>query len=148
MGTIYAFQKDHYFEVHHCEFTTYTTDDGETLGKKVNQWSPSGGYGIQFDSIEEAMNYYLVSPFPNNPRQWIYDTNHFLIISEVLSSRICECYPGDGFAKAPTKVEMRKFEQGKQELYIVQFSMALQEVDISDVSVESAKAEGITPLSL
>lgn len=144
----YEFQQDHYFQVHHCEFTTYATDDGETLGDVVAHWSPTGGYNGKYSSITEAMNYYLGSPFPKDPQQWVYDTNRFLVISEVLSSRICECYAKDGFAKKPTRAEMTRFEQGKQELYIVQFSMALQEVNIRDVGAEAAKAEGIIPLSL
>ena len=145
MGTIYTFQKDHYFAVHHCEFITYATDDGETLGDIVYRWSASSETTM-FDSIPEAMNKYLFKPFPSNPRQWIYDINRFLIISEVLSSKVCMSYKDP--AKSPTKTDLRRFEQGNQELYIVQCSMALQEVIISDVSAESAKAEGITPLSL
>ena len=144
----YKFLQNHYFQVQYCEFTTYTTDDGETLGNIVAQWSPTDSHHSQYPSIIEAMNYYLDPPFPKDPQQWVYDTNCFLVISEVLSSRICEGYPKDGFAKRPTKAEMSRFEQGKQELYIVQFSMALQEVNTSDLSIEAAKAEGIIPLSL
>ena len=146
MATRYLFQKDHYFQVHHCEFTTYTTTDGETLGSVVAEWSPTGSYGVQFDSIVDAMNKYLIAPFPNNPRQWYYDSNTFMVTAEVLSSKICGSYAKNDFAKAPTKSEINKFEQGKQELYIVQFSMALQEVDIQDISAASAKAEGIVTL--
>ena len=145
----YKFQQNHYFQVQHCEFTTYTTDDGETLGKVMARWSPTGGYNSQYSSITEAMNYYLIAPFPKNPRQWIYDITHNLMISEVLSSNICTSYAANGgFAKQPTKLELRLFEHGKQDLYIVQFSMAIQEVTIGDVSEETAKAEGIGPLSL
>lgn len=148
MATRYAFQNDHYFAVHHCDFTTYTTDDGETLGDVVDRWSPSGGYGISYQSIEDAMNHYLIAPFSSNPAQWVYDINQGLIIAEVLSSRICKAYVKNDFAKLPTKSEMARFEQGKQELYIVQFSMALQEVNIQDITEESARAIGITSVSL
>lgn len=146
MATRYLFQADHYFQVHHCEFTTYTTTDGETLGSVVARWSPTGGYGSQFDSIVDAMNKYLIAPFPKNPHQWYYDSNTFTVVTEVLSSRICGSYAKDDFAKIPTKSEIIKFEQGKQELYIVQFSMALQEVEIQDLSAASAKSEGIVTL--
>lgn len=146
MATRYLFQTDHYFQVHHCEFTTYTTTDGETLGSVVARWSPTGGYGSQFDSITDAMNKYLIAPFPKNPRQWYYDSNTFTVGTDVLSSRICGSYAKDDFAKIPTKSEITKFEQGKQELYIVQFSMALQEVEIQDLSAASAKSEGIATL--
>ena len=146
MATRYVFQNDHYFVVHHCEFTTYTTTDGYTLGAVVARWSPTGGYGTQHNSIVDAMNKYLLPPFPNNPRQWYYDTNTYTIATGVLSSTICGSYAHGDFAKKPTKSEMDKFEQGKKDLYIVEFTMALQEVDIKDVTIDTAKAEGITPL--
>ena len=148
MATRYLFQTSHYFSIHHCEFTTYTTEDGETLGSVVSRWSPTGGYNGQYQSIEEAMNHFLGEPFPKNPRQWIYDTTQGLLIAETLSSIPCESYAKGDFAKLPTKPELKRAEQGKQPLYIVQFSMALQEVDIQDVSTESVKAAGITPLAL
>ena len=145
MATQYIFQKDHYFRVYLCEFVTYTTPDGETLGDVVDRWSPAG-YGDHYDSITDAMNKFLLPPFSNNPRQWYYDSTNFTVVAETLSSRICENYATDAFAKCPTKSEMTKFEQGKQELYIVQFQMVLQEVLIQDLSADAAKSEGITPL--
>ena len=148
MATRYPFQNTHYFAIHHCEFTTYTTEDGETLGSIVSRWSPTGGYNAQYQSIEDAMNHYLFAPFSNNPRQWVYDITQGLLIAETLSSVSCKSYAKGDFAKSPTKSELKKAEQGRQPLYVVQFSMALQEVDIHDVSEESVKAVGITPLSL
>lgn len=145
MPTQYVFQKDHYFKIYLCEFVTYTTPDGETLGDVVDRWSPTG-YGSQYDSITEAMNRYLLAPFSKDPRNWYYDSTNFTVIAETLSSRICENYAKDAFAKRPTKSEMTKFERGQQELYIVQFQMTLQEVVIQDLSAEVARSEGITPL--
>lgn len=147
MANKYPFQQYNYFEVHHCSFKTYILEslDGDVPGDLVDSWNPVGTTG-KFDSIIDAVNNYLVSPFSTNPRNWYFDTNTGEITTYVRSSIICGSYVADDFAKLPTKRELTRFEQGKQELYIVEFTIALQRVSVQDVDRDIAKAEGIAPI--
>lgn len=137
----HLFQNYEYFEVYSCKCTTYGTTDGVTPGQVIEQWRPSSSYGIQFNTIVDAVKRFAVDPFPQSPKDWRFEDGTVYV--SMLSSNICGSYAGNDFAKKPTKTEMKKFEQGQRELYIVEFAVDVQKVTWADIDAEMANAEGI-----
>lgn len=137
----HLFQNYEYFEVYSCKCTTYGTTDGVAPGQVIEQWRPSSSYGIQFNTIVDAVKRFAVAPFPQSPKDWRFEDGTVYV--SMLSSNICGSYAGNDFAKKPTKTEMKKFEQGQRELYIVEFAIDVQKVTCVDIDAEMANAEGI-----
>lgn len=137
----HLFQSYEHFEVYNCTCTTYRTTDGITPGSVIDKWRPSSSYGLQFNTIVDAVKRFVVEPFPQSPKDWRFEDGTVYV--SMLSSTICGSYAGNDFAKKPTKTEMKKFEQGQQELYIVEFAVDVQKVTYADVDAEMTNAEGI-----
>lgn len=125
-----------------CEFLTYTTEDLETPNELVGSWSPTGG-GHRYQSVTDYMKEMLMKPFSLDPADWYY-VGDGVIETSVLSSRICDTYARDGFAKKPTKSDIAAWETGKKDLYIVVFRARIEEVVERLLSEESAAMEGIS----
>lgn len=133
-----------YFEVVNVEFENYLADPsgrstGEiTIGEWVSTMRPNGG--TQFKTISEAVREYLAKPFSMNPTDWWCADGY--IETEVVCSTPAEYYIP--FCKKATKQDISAWQQGKQDLYIVHFSIKLSVVVETDDLDEYAAAEGIS----
>jgi len=137
--------QEHYFEVTNCAFRTYLYDETakDNRGDRVAYWYPTGKNRISRNSFVDCVKQYIYAPFSENPTDWQFDSERNKIVISVLSSRPCGSYARDGFAKKPTKKELADFEKGKGELYIVEFEANVEEISITSITEELARAEGL-----